>query len=363
MLVPAALVLAACLTWATLTTSTTTAGGAPAATEPSIAYLIILGGMFAVRIAWSVAEVGWGTYQRRERLDLLAASYGLRGLASIVPFAILLPLFYVRFRQNAPLRLADGTAAAVLLCVVGFVVVYYAFDRPRVLDRKLGDLSWDWRSVRSLAWQTLPLGLVALTINLCDSIPRFLIDGQPNGKAQLGYFGSLAYVTLAGNLVIIQAATAAANRLSLYYQRDLRAFLWLAMRLAGLALGVGVVVMAAALLAGEWILRVLYRPDYAQFVIEFQIIVFAHCIALLTNILGAATTQMRLFWVQVPVQIVTLVCTVVAAVLLIPGDTPVRGAAYTALVRAAVQLVLYGACIGLGLGWRRRILTKTEPGR
>ncbi|HQL53524.1 MAG TPA: hypothetical protein PLQ87_02370, partial [Phycisphaerae bacterium] len=76
----------------------------------------------------------------------------------------------------------------------------------------------------------------------------------------------------------------------------------------------------------------------------------------LTSVCGAATTQMRLFWVQVPAQVVTLAATVVAAILLIPGDQPVRGAALTALVRAVVQFILYGGCVGAGIALRRRIL-------
>ncbi len=46
---------------------------------------------------------------------------------------------------------------------------------------------------------------------------------------------------------------------------------------------------------------------------------------------------------------------VVAAVLLIPA-APVRGAAWTTLIRAVVQFGLYAACVGLGLALRRRIV-------
>lgn len=345
MLVPAAAVLAAFMVW-------------QAATETRPAHLLILGGVFVARLVWSFAEVGWGTFQRRERLDWLATSLALRGLALLLPFALLLPLCS-SFRDRghiAPERVADGAALGVLLYALGLVLIYHFFDRPRVLDRRHWDLSWNWRSVRALAVQTLPLGLVSLIINLCDNLPRILIGSQPNGKAQLGYFGSLAYITLAGNLVTVQASAAAANRLALHYQRDLGAFLRLGARLVALAMVVGGGVLVVALLFGGWILRVLYRPEYAVFETEFHIIVVAQCLALLTNVLGAATTQMRLFWVQVPVQITTLVCTVTAAVVLIPGPTPVLGAAQTALVRATVQLTLYAVCAGLGLLLRRRIL-------
>jgi O-antigen/teichoic acid export membrane protein len=317
-------------------------------------YVLILAGVFAARIVWSWADIGWGTFQRRERLDLLAASVMLRGVALLLPFAVLLPICAWR----APGRLADATAGGALLCALGAAAALWLFDRPRVVRRSASqyawDLSWTRPAVWALARQTFPLGMVALVVSLCDSYPRLLFDKLPNGKTQLGYFGALAYITLAGNLVILQAAAAAANRLSLYYQRDPRAFLRLGAWLTGLALGVGVVVLSVAWCCGGWILRALYTADYARFEPEFRIIVGAHCLALLTNVFGTATTQMRLFWVQVPVQVVTLAATVITANMLIIPASPVRGAAYTALVRAVVQLVLYTACVGAGLAWRRR---------
>ncbi|MEW6251383.1 MAG: hypothetical protein AB1716_12105, partial [Planctomycetota bacterium] len=149
------------------------------------------------------------------------------------------------------------------------------------------------------------------------------------------------------------ATAAAANRLSQYYQRNLRAFLRLAGLLSGGAAVLGLLVLVVAVVFGRWILTVLYTPDYVQFQREFQLIVLAHALALLTNVLGAAVTQMRLFWVQVPVQLATLLATSVAAALLIPGPTPVLGGACTLLIRAAVQLTLYAACFALGLARRR----------
>jgi O-antigen/teichoic acid export membrane protein len=321
-----------------------------ARTEHRPAYLLILAGVFAVRIVWSWADIGWGVFQRRERLDLLAASAMLRGGALLVPFAILLPLWAWR----APGRLADAAAGGALLGALGAAAAMWWFDRPRVVSPRFGDWSWTKGGVWALARQTFPLGVVALIVNLCDSYPRLLIEKLPEGRPQLGYFGALAYITLAGNLVILQAGAAAANRLALYYQRDRQAFLRLGGALTGLALAIGGGVLLAAWFFGAWVLRVLYTPEYARFELEFRIIVGAHCLALLTNVFGIATTQMRLFWVQVPVQVATLAATVIAANMLIIPASPVRGAAYTALVRAVVQLVLYTACVGAGLAWRRR---------
>ena len=351
-------------TYRALRNTTTAAGGLILAvlvgwllaSGESLALTLLLAGVFGTRICWSLAEVGWGGFQRRERLDLLALSVTLRGLALILPFAalLMLPQQIGILSDASP---ANRAAAAACLAGGGALLVLIIFDRPRMRSGTLWNQSWSPSGLRALAWQTLPLGLVALIVNLCDTFPRLFIEGQPDGKAHLGYFGALAYITQVGNLVMIQAATAAANRLANHYRNDLGAFLGLGTKLLGLAALLGVGVLAIAFPLGGWLLRVLYTADYARFEAEFRLIVVAHCLALFTNVLGVATTQMRLFWLQVPAQVITLLTTIGAALLLIPGD-PLRGAAYTVLVRSGVQFVLYVGCVTVGLIGRRSLLRR-----
>ncbi len=325
-----------------------------ARSEPSLIFIVILAGVCLGRIVEHVAEIYWGVYQKRERLSLLAWSAVLRGVAMLAPFAVLLPLYHVWSEHDAPAadRLADMTAWAVLVYVVGWALVFWLFDRRRVVGRPDVKPSWDWAAVRKLAVQTLPLGLVILLITLCESVPRFVIEGQANGKAMLGYFGPLAYVTLAGTLIVNQACVAAGNRVARSYQSDLAAFLRLGTKLTGLALGLGVAMLVAALLFGKWFLRILYTPEYADYFDAFLILVVAQGVLLLAVVFGAMSTYMRLFWIQVPVQVVVLASTTLAAWLLIPGD-PVHGGAWTALVRAATQAGLCALCVLFGILRRR----------
>lgn len=323
--------------------------------------VLVLVCMFALRLVWALAEVGWGTFQRRERLDLMCWAYALRGVALLLPAAILLPL-YAKLRRDPAIAPMIG-ALVFGLQATAFWLIYLGFERRRVLDPAIWNVSWSWPAIGRLAWQTLPLGLVALLINLCDSLPRWLFEWGPNvadGRAQLGYFGSLAYVTMIGNLVTIQASAAAANRLSWYYLHDPQRFLRLGVKLIGLALVVGAGVLLLAAFAGKWFLTALFTARYAPFVVEFQILAVAHGLALLTNVFGAAVTQMRFFWLQVPLQAVVLTVTVVAAIILIPGPSPVYGAAWTMLVRAAVQFVLYAAAVTVGFVYREQLAAWLE---
>lgn len=332
-----------------------------ASREARYGFTLVLAGVSAVKVALFLAEVNWGAFQKRERMDLQALAVALRGIVAIALCALIVPAAYYASPTDDPSanRMATAAGSATLTAAVISVIILLTFDRPRAARGADVDTSWNWADVRRLAVQTFPLGLVLLNIHLCDSVPKWVIERQPDGKATLGYFGAMAYVTLVGNLLIIQAANASANRLSSYYQSSLPRFLRLAGLLVILAALIAAGILTVAFVFGEWILRVLYRPEYAQFTTEFRIIVAAQCLALLSNIFGVATTQMRLFWLQVPGQVVVLIATTVAALTLIPGD-PLRGAAWTLMVRAGVQATLYTGFVVVGIVLRNRLLSRRE---
>ena len=191
--------------------------------ERNAAFTIILLGMCASKVVLSLAEIGWGLYQKRERLDLMAASACLRGVTMIVAFAVLVPLCYYLAQRGViePARIAQGAAMAILTYALASLVILLTFDRRVLAARHDFDPAWTWDAVGRLARQTFPLGVVLVTLHLCNSVPQLVIERQADGKAALGHFGALATLTLVGNLLTFQAANAAANRLSSYFQFDL----------------------------------------------------------------------------------------------------------------------------------------------
>ena len=326
--------------------------------ERNLAYALIFVGMTGAKLVLSFAEVIWGLFQKRERLDLMAASAALRGAALLVAFLALVPA--ARWLEQrgtiSAEQLAFGPAAAIWLYVGASLAILLSFDRRHLHRRKINNAPATWNAIWRLARHTFPLGLVLLMLHLCNSIPPLAIEAEPGGKAALGHFGALATVTIAGNLAIFQAANAAANRISAFYQTDLRAFLRLAGALLGLAALLAGALLAIALPFGQPLLRILFRADYAAYYPEFCIIVGAQCIALFTNVLGVLVTQMRLFWVQVPAQVIILAGTFIAAMWLVPGaDNLVRAGAWTVMVRSVIHVTLYTVCVLIGLIWRARL--------
>lgn len=322
----------------------------------SSALLLVILGVFIGRLAWNQAELAWGLFQRQERLDRVGLAHGLRGGAIVVAFAIALP--WVRFASPA----ADGARGAdswlpgiaMLLYAALWWAAYAGAERPeiRAACRSADSARPNGRQLLELLRQTLPLGLVLLIVNLCDSVPRVLV--REGSEAALGYFAALSSVAIVGNLAAVTVATASANRLALYYQTDLPRFFRLAGRLLLGASSLAVTMFVTAWLLGEWFLRVAFGPEYAAYRDAFLVLIGGYCIGLYANMFGAFATNMRLFWVQVPMQLTILAVTVLAAWLLIRGEDPVAGCAWTMTIRSVVQTALYGGQVTLVLWSRRR---------
>jgi O-antigen/teichoic acid export membrane protein len=315
----------------------------------------------AGKLVFMLAEIYWGVYQRRERLGLMAWSNALRGVTMLIPFVLLfrwLPgLGFYELDREDPAGLLRLAGLALTLQTLAWIAIWRLYDHRLVVRPGDMDLHWDWALVGRLARQTFPLGLVFLLINLCDTVTQWSIKRAAGDEAwvALGYFGAMRFITLVAMFLVVQVNTAAGNRLATAYQRDLRAFVRLAGKVIGVALGLGVAFLGAAWFHGEWFLRTVFTPEHARYYPEFLILVLGQAIVLLAAVFGAVTTYMRQFWIQVPVHLTVLCVTAVAATLLIQPEDPVRGGAWTELVRNLTQALLYLGCVLIGLRWRKRI--------
>jgi O-antigen/teichoic acid export membrane protein len=324
-----------------------------------VAFLVMLAGVTLGKIADSVGELFWGLFQKGERMDLVAYSNCLRGVIMIVPFAVVAPICWWLVRRGT---LSESTLAYA----IGAAAVLYAIGwcfQARYYDAKIGSRSefhrseWSWSGVRYVSRTGLPLGITFGLIALKTSLPRFVIEDQPNGKEALGYFTALAWIIQAGQLLTTQLGHTAANRLSVTFRDGRGKFLRLLTRLLLTGLCMGVATFAAALLLGRWALSVLFDADYAAYYSEFLIMVVAQMFMFISSLLGFATTQMRLFWIQVPVLTAMCLAGWIVALIFVP-EAPVRGGAYALLATAIVQLLLLAACTAYGVINREKLLAR-----
>ncbi|MBL8880416.1 MAG: hypothetical protein JNG88_14985 [Phycisphaerales bacterium] len=313
--------------------------------EPRTAFVLIFIAIAFERIFGGMAELVWGVYQKRERVDQLAWAQALQGIGTATPFLILLPVCYLLYNGTPyyDSQFPWFVAISTLLGATAWGGLYWFKDRPRTIRAEDCDWTTTWPEVARLFIRVLPLGITLMMINLCDAIPRIVLKHQPGGVEALGFFGALAYFTMAANLLLIQAGTAASNRLARYFHENYPAFIRLAMKMIIGTVIVGVVTYAVAYLVGKPVLRILYSRAYSAHFPEFMILVLGQCVGLMASMLGIVVTLAGRFWVQVVIHAGILATAALLSFWWIPGaDNLLRAAAWTIVIRNLVHTGLYG---------------------
>jgi O-antigen/teichoic acid export membrane protein len=271
------------------------------------------------------SDVIAGHLQKCERLDQVARALVLRGLASVTTFTL---AFWITRRL---------TAAIVVLAVTWLVViVFYDFRvlRCTLEERVLFRCSASVLS--SLAWLSLPLGLVMALNSLSTNIPRYILE-HTLGRADLGIFASLAYLVTAGGLISIALGQSVCTRMSrLFADGDLLAFRGIVRKLMLLAVGLGFAGVLLALTLGKPILTFVYRPEYANHVNLLVVMVIDSAITSACVFLGFGMTAARCFRSQIPIMVANLIATILLTFALIPR-WGLLGGGFALLLSSIVQ--------------------------
>ena len=282
----------------------------------------------------SFSDVIYGLMQKYERLDRIAIAMMLRGLGSVVVFAL-------------TLWLTRSAAWAVVALAAWWSAVLLTYERKTggellkafgAADARFA-ASWEWARMRQLAWLSLPLGVVMVLISLNTNIPRYFVEHYL-GEAALGYFAALAYVMVAGYTVMGALGQSATPRLARYYQSNRVEFRRLLAKMLLVAAAVGAAGILVVVLWGRPLLTLLYRPDYAQHANVFVWVMVAAAISYVLSVFGYALTSQRVLRSQVPLVGAMVVVSTLACYFCVPAF---------GLLGAAVALVasnLVGTFIG-----------------
>ena len=224
-------------------------------------------------------------------------------------------------------------------------------DRNRVLQPR-----FNATDLRSLVGLSLPLGLVMMLISLNVNIPRYFIEHHL-GDRELGIFSALSYLMVAGNIVVSALGQSASPRLAQYYaagkSKDFQNLIVKTVLVGALLGGVSVFVAA---IAGQQILTILHRPEYAERGYLFLLLMIAGGISYVASFLGYGMTAAQYFRVQMPLFTVATGISALTCFWLIPSQGLV-GAAIASIVSAIVQ-----AIFSLGvIVYAVRKLDKSQP--
>jgi O-antigen/teichoic acid export membrane protein len=302
----------------------------------------------------NISDVYYARLQSIDRMDRIAKSQILRAPLSLL--AMGLGVYFTG-------RLTWGVAAGVLVRVA----VLLGYDRrvqtqssqplesnspeSRAAFERLKETlrpRWELRKMGHILWLALPLGIVAMLVNLNVNVPRYFIQWKL-GTRELGIYSALALFMSAGNLFVGALAQAVFVRLArLYAQGRRRAFTFLLLKLLGIGtvFGAGGIIVAGV--AGAKLLAIIYRPEYAaesRLLVWFMVVAW---IGYLGQFMGYAMTSARLFVHQIPLFALGVLLITAGSYWLVPR-MGLQGAIVASMAGVMIQLLASAAVLGYGL--------------
>ena len=242
----------------------------------------------------ALSDIFYGLHQRNERLDFVACSLMLRGPLGLVALA-------------CGYYLTDALVIGVFSMAITWAAIWLMYDIP--ISRRWRQPVNDPQGKTSLgreqagrwarlAWLAFPLGLATMIASLNTNIPRYFIEYYV-GIYALGIFASMAYLVVAGGMVINAVGQAASPRLANYFaEQNTQAFIRLLGKMELIALALGGAGILAAALFGREILMLLYGPDFAEQGDVFVWVMLSAAVIYMASFMGYAMTALRIFRMQ-----------------------------------------------------------------
>ncbi|MFN9170911.1 MAG: lipopolysaccharide biosynthesis protein [Dolichospermum sp.] len=289
----------------------------------------------------SISDVFYGLLQKHEKMDRMAISVMMKGPLSL-------------------LMLSIGTyiSGSIIWGVVGLVIAWACIlliwdipsyrwlinkftsegEIPDSLEGKTAKPRWQLGTIRKLIWLSLPLGLVMMLISLNANIPRYFLE-HSLGKKELGVFAALAYLIVAGNMVVSALGSAARPRLAKYYAGgNVSAYQKLLFQLVAIACLLGLSGILVAWVAGGQILTIVYQPEYAKYTELLIWLMVTAGIGYVSSFLGEGMTAARYFRTQIPLFIVVTSTSAIASFWFIPKNG-LKGAAIALMIAEIVRTI------------------------
>jgi O-antigen/teichoic acid export membrane protein len=189
-----------------------------------------------------------------------------------------------------------------------------------------------------------------LVINLYRQVPRYFLADL--GEATVGYYAAVASIVSLQELVITALGESAVRQLALRFAAGRSSYLRLVARLLVVGASIGLISVAGAILFGERLLALLFRPEYAAFAQVLTWLLVAQVILNVQSFVGYAMTAARWFKTQVWIYGTMLTSLFVASWLLIPKWGGL-GAAWATLVSCAITLAVSVILLIVKIGPRK----------
>ncbi|MFN9406835.1 MAG: lipopolysaccharide biosynthesis protein [Dolichospermum sp.] len=289
----------------------------------------------------SISDVFYGLLQKHEKMDRMAISVMMKGPLSLLMLSI-------------GTYISGSIVWGVLGLVIAWACILLIWDIPSYrwlinkftsegeipdsLEGRTAKPRWQLGTIRKLIWLSLPLGLVMMLISLNANIPRYFLE-HSLGKKELGVFAALAYLIVAGNMVVSALGSAARPRLAKYYAGgNVSAYQKLLLQLVAIACLLGLSGILVAWVAGGQILTIVYQPEYAKYTDLLIWLMVTAGIGYVSSFLGEGMTAARYFRTQIPLFIVVTSTSAIASFWFIPKNG-LKGAAIALMIAEIVRTI------------------------
>jgi O-antigen/teichoic acid export membrane protein len=200
--------------------------------------------------------------------------------------------------------------------------------------------------LKKLLILTLPLGFVEMIASFNVNTPKYFIESEI-GIAQLCVFSSLAYFMVAGGTAVYAIGQAAMPRLAKHFaDKNRYEFFKLFTGLSYFCVLVGLIGIIIAVFGGEYLLDILYGPEYSAYNNTFIAIMIASALNYMATIMWFGIASTWKFIQQIYIFGCSLIVNLIACYFLVPSFGIIGGAiAFSAaeLTRIFISsIILFG---------------------
>jgi O-antigen/teichoic acid export membrane protein len=249
--------------------------------EPDIALLVVV--VALAKGVENLNDILYGVAQRHERFALIATSMTARGVLGLLGMA-------------GGIWLTGEVVYGALALALAWGLVLALYDWPVTAGwRRAAAGAGPVHTWLGLAWSVLPLGIAALLISLNGNLPRYVI-AERFGEAELGVFTAMAYLVVAGSMLINVLGQAAVPRLARAAAgHDRRSYVDLMARMLLIGLVFGLSGLAVSGLLHREVMELLYGEAFTSSSQLLVWVMLAGTMTYLTSCLGFGLTALRLF--------------------------------------------------------------------
>jgi O-antigen/teichoic acid export membrane protein len=307
----------------------------------------------------SISDVYYARLQLHDRMPQVAKSLIIRATLSVLALGV--ATYFSR-------KLLWGIAGIVL----GRAMVILAYDirnRTHGLRKPLGwsfrhealRPRFDVRVHREILRLSLPLGVVVLLAAFNSSIPSYFIK-HALGERDLGLFSAIGFMVSVGNMAVTSLGQAAFTRLARSYAAgNFAGFGSLLAKLVVFGAAIGAGGIALSKLAGQEILTILFRPEYAERANLLPWMMAAGGVLFMAQFVGFGLTAANFYHSQVVLNMVSVLSLLAGCYWLTPRSG-LLGSILAMLIAAIVQLFTSIIILLIGMRKQRSIAGVESPG-